>query len=108
MARIHNLRSVLLATGALLIAACASQPAPTPGSLDEKYFEREANNYLKFQQDDGQTVYCQNVSHTASLIPYKYCITETALRQRVENARRERNPVVSVPAGAGQGGIGGG
>jgi hypothetical protein len=73
-----------------MIAACASQrQAP----LDEKYFEREANNYLKFQQADGQTVYCQNVSHTASLIPYKFCITEASLRQRVENARRDRNAV---------------
>jgi hypothetical protein len=93
MAENHVFRSLLLATGVLLIAACASQPASTPGSLDEKYFEREANNYLKFQQADGQTVYCQNDSRTGSLIPFKWCMTEAKLRQRVENARLERNAV---------------
>jgi outer membrane biogenesis lipoprotein LolB len=89
MTRNRVFYSVLLATGALLIAACASQPT---GSLDEKYFQREANHYLKFQQE-GQTVYCQNESNIASLIPYKWCISESALRQRVENFRRDRNPV---------------
>ena len=92
MARNRILRSVLLAAGVLLIAACASQPASKNGSLDEKYFQREANKYLKFQHD-GQTVYCQSESQTASLMPVKGCITESALRQRVENYRRDRNPV---------------
>ena len=80
---------VLLATSALLMAACASQPA---GSLSEKYFDREANNYLKFQHE-GQTVYCQNDSSAASLIPAKMCITESGLRKLVEDSRRARNPV---------------
>ena len=80
---------VLLATSALLMAACASQPA---GSLSEKYFDREANNYLKFQHE-GQTVYCQNEPQAATLVPYKQCITESGLRQMVENSRRSRNPV---------------
>jgi hypothetical protein len=82
-------RSILLATGVLLMAACATQPA---GSLNQKYFEREANNYLKFRHE-GQTVYCQNSPATASLIAHKQCITEAALRQRVENSRLSRNAV---------------
>jgi outer membrane biogenesis lipoprotein LolB len=108
MARNRVFRSVLLASGVLLMAACASQPASTTGSLDEKYFQREANNYLKFEHE-GQTLYCQNDRQSASLIPYKWCISETALRQRVENDRRSRNPVTrggpsyvaTVPGGSG-------
>jgi hypothetical protein len=92
MARNRVFRYVLLATSVLLMAACASRPASTTGSLDEKYFEREAHSYLKFEQD-GQTVYCQNEPEVGSLIPYKWCISESALRQRVENSRRSRNSV---------------
>jgi hypothetical protein len=89
MANNRVFRSVLLASGVLLIAACASQP---PGSLDEKYFQREASNYLKFQHE-GQVVYCQTESQGATLIPFspdRRCISETALRQAVENYRRNR------------------
>jgi hypothetical protein len=101
-------RSVLLASGVLLMAACASQPASTTGSLDEKYFQREANNYLKFQHE-GQTVYCQNDRWADSLVPHNRCITESALRQQVENFRRSRNTVgrggpqhvATVPGGSG-------
>jgi hypothetical protein len=111
MARNRVFRSVLLASGVLLIAACASQPASKTGSLDEKYFQREASNYQKFQHE-GQTVYCQTEPHDASLIPYnpnKRCITEAALRQAVENYRRNRIPVprggppyvATVPGGSG-------
>jgi hypothetical protein len=54
-------------------------------------------------------VYCQNEPRAASLIPYKWCISESALRQRVENSRRDRNPVTrggpqyvaTVPGGSG-------
>jgi hypothetical protein len=84
--------SVLLSASVLLLAACASQPA---GSLDEKYFQREASNYLKFQHE-GQTVYCQTEPNAASLIPYnanRRCISEAALRQAVKNYRIARNPV---------------
>jgi starvation-inducible outer membrane lipoprotein len=87
MARNHVFRSVLLISGVLLMTACVSQPS---GSLQEKYFQREANNYLKFQHE-GQVVYCQNDPQAGSLIPYKSCITEAALRQRVENYRVARN-----------------
>ena len=99
--------SALLASGVFLIAGCASQPASTV-SLDDKYFEREADNYLVFLDDKGQKLYCQNVKYTTSYIPYKWCITETDLRELVEDRRRERNTFSgnSTPAGAGQGMIG--
>ena len=90
MASNHIVRSVLLAASVLLTGACASQPA---GSLEEKYFQKEASHYQKFQQEDGQTVYCQSEPRAASLIPHKWCITEANLRLRVEDARRSRNAV---------------
>jgi hypothetical protein len=102
------IRFVLPVAGALLMGACASQPE---GSLSERYFQREASNYLKFQHE-GRTVYCQTGPQAASLIPFdpnRRCISETALRQAVENYRRDRNPVqrggppdvASVPGGSG-------
>ena len=93
MATNQVFRSVLLASGALLLAACATQPDRAPGSLEERYFLREANHYQKFTHE-GQTIYCQNQPRAASLIPDKWCMTEEALRIRVENARRDRNPVM--------------
>ena len=100
MASHRVLRSVLLSASVLVVDACASQPASTTGSLDDKYFQREVSNYMKFEFE-GQTVYCQNEPAVASLIPHKWCITESALRQRVENARRDRNPVAQtrIPPG---------
>ena len=96
--------SVLLASGMLLMAACASQP---PGSLDEKYFQREVKDDLKFQHE-GQTVYCKRGA-TRSLPPTE-CIYESALRLQVENYQTMRNSVVrggpqyvaTVPGGSGQ------
>ena len=100
MASNRIFHSVLLASGVLLIAACATKPA---GSLEEKYFQQEARNYQKFEKD-GQTIYCLSEDATASLIPLKHCITEDALRQRVENYRRNRNTVPPpTVAGPGQG-----
>jgi outer membrane biogenesis lipoprotein LolB len=92
MATNRVIHSTLLAASVLLMAACASQHSTTNVSLAEKYFEREANNYLKFEHE-GQTVYCQNDRNAASLVLYKQCITESGLRQRVEQARLARNPV---------------
>ena len=89
MAMHRTVSSILLATGVLLVSACASQPA-VDGSLSQKYFEREANNYAKYQYE-GQTVYC-NQGSDAALIPYQHCKTEAALREMVETARRARNP----------------
>ena len=100
MASNRLLKSVLLSAGALYLGACASQAASTTGSLDDKYFQREASKYMKFEYE-GQTVYCQKERVAASLIPHRRCITETALRQRVENARRDRNAVAQtrIPPG---------
>jgi len=95
MARNRVFRSVLLAAGVLLMAACASPPVSTTRPLDEKYFQRETNNYLKFQHE-GQTVYCRTEPGAASLIPFdpnRRCISEAALRQAVENYRISRNAV---------------
>lgn len=101
MATNHAIRSVLLATGVLMIAACATQPAATPGSsaspatatswantpLLEKKFQREANNYEQYQFE-GQMVYCQRGA-TRSMP--KSCFTEAALRRQVEEYQRNRN-----------------
>ena len=110
MANNHVLRCVLLASSVLLFAACASQPLSTSQSLDDLYFDREVQNYEAFQAKDGQIIYCQNEKHTASHIPYRMCISETNLRQLVEDSRRTRNTSsgTPIPAGAGQGMIGGG
>jgi len=92
MANNRVFRSILLATGVLLMAACASKPT---GSLDEKYFQQEASNYLKFQHE-GQVVYCLTEASAATLIPYnpdRRCINEAALRQAVANYRISRNTV---------------
>lgn len=108
MANHRVLHFVLLASGALLMAACASQPT---SSLDEKYFQKEASNYLKFQHE-GQTVYCQTEASGATLIPFdpnRRCISEAALRQAVQNYRVSRNApsrggpqyVATVPGGSG-------
>jgi len=106
MAKNRAFASILLAAGVLVVSACASQPAPK-GSLDQKYFEREANNYAKYQYE-GQTLYC-NEGSSAAIVPYNYCTTEAALRQTVETQRRSRNPVLrggpqyvaTVPGGSG-------
>jgi type IV pilus biogenesis protein CpaD/CtpE len=84
--------SLLLATGVFLMAGCVSQSASTTGSLDDKYFQREASKLQKFEHE-GKTIYCQNDSRVGSLIPHKRCITESGLRQLVENSRRSRNSV---------------
>jgi len=109
MAIKHILRTALLATGVLLIAACASQPSKA--ALDEEYFQKEVSNYLKFQHE-GKTVYCTSKDSGSSIIPYTgttRCVTEARLRQVVEEWRMQRNPVVrggpqyvaTVPGGNG-------
>jgi len=88
MTRSHICLSFLLSAGAVLVSACASQP----GSLDERYFQREARNYTKVEHE-GQTLYCVTETQIATLIPQKQCLTEAALRRRVEDWRRTRAPV---------------
>jgi type IV pilus biogenesis protein CpaD/CtpE len=92
MTRHHFVSSVLLAAGVFLTAGCATQPASTTGSLDDKYFQREANKLAKYEHE-GQTIYCQTGTATGSLIASKRCISESALRQLVEDTRRNRNAV---------------
>jgi len=89
MATTHVFRSVLLASGVLLIAACATQPA---GSLVDRKFEQETRAYQKFEKD-GETIYCQKNGSVASRIPTGSCISETQLRLAVENFERSRNAV---------------
>jgi hypothetical protein len=96
------LRAFLLSATTLLIGACASQSASSRESLDDKYFQAEAKHYDKLDYH-GMPVYCTN-EHSDGLVPYEgrpRCLTEGALRQRVENARRARNTVVQtrVPPG---------
>jgi hypothetical protein len=89
MAMNHVFRSLLLAAGVLLMAGCASQPGSIP--LQEKLFQREANNYDAIFRYEGQKVYCKRGA-TRSL-PYRECITESGLRRQVDNNRRHRNDV---------------
>jgi hypothetical protein len=93
MARSGVFRSVLLAAGVLLVAACASQPAATTAessALLEKKFERTAKYYQKYQHE-GKLVYCKRGA-TRSMPPTE-CITESALRLQVEEMQRSRNAV---------------
>jgi len=105
MASNHVFRSVLLAAGVLLVAACASQPE---GSLLETKFQRAAKQYDRTYQYQGQVVYCKRGA-TRSLPPTE-CVYESALRLQVENMHRSRNAVGyggpqyvgTVPGGSGQ------
>lgn len=82
MARTHVFRSLIVASGVLFVAACATQPA-TP--LLERKFQQTAATYEKFQHE-GQVVYCKK-----DAVPR--CITEAGLRRQVENYQRNRNTV---------------
>ena len=66
--------------------------APPPTTLLEKKFQRAAKNYEKFQHE-GQTIYCKKEKVTISNIPQVQCLTESQLRQQVEDSERSRNPV---------------
>ena len=81
MAR-HMFRTVLLSSGVLFVAACATQPT-TP--LLERKFQQTAATYQKFQHE-GKLVYCKK-----GAVPE--CITEAGLRRQVENYERNRNTV---------------
>lgn len=106
MAKNRVFRSLLLAAGVLLMAGCASQPGSIP--LQEKLFQREANNYDAIFLYEGQKVYCKRGA-TRSL-PYQECVTESGLRRRVEDNHKYRNAVgrggpqyvATVPGGSGQ------
>jgi hypothetical protein len=112
MATIRVLRSVLLVTGAFLIAACATQPTPTPahvesrGSLLDRKFEQAARHYRKYLYQ-GQVVYCRKEKVITSAVPVLQCLRDAELRAQVENFQKRRNAVQpAVTPGTGQGGIG--
>jgi len=98
----HAFLSLLLLAGAISMVAIASDPAVPVTSaasdqaraakLDEEYFQRVVRAYQKYQHD-GQIVYCKKEKPIGSSVATMQCITETALRAQVENARRARNPV---------------
>src|SRR5262245_45247440 len=105
MASNHVLRSVLLAAGVLLMAACASKPASAPDTepdsamalaqdtspLIEKKFQRAVKYYDQKYQYEGQVVYCKRGA-TRSMPPTE-CITESALRRQLDDVQRTRNAV---------------
>jgi len=101
VAGIRVVRSVLLAAGVFSIAAGAAEPVyriVPVDSVAERYFQREAANYLKFEQE-GQTVYCTSAkTSSAALIPhigYSRCIRESDLRRVVRDWRRTRMTTAS-------------
>jgi len=111
MATNNVFRSVLVAAGLVLMAACASQPvsspataaAPTP--LLEKKFERAVVHYQKYQHE-GQVVYCKKEKRFMSNIPEMQCLSESQLRAEIESYERWRNPVARpLMPGAGQTGV---
>ena len=99
--------SLILGIGVELLAACASQPASTPGSpapapatspsapaaaakneaeaadLIEKRFQEAARSY-KLVEKDGKTLYCKREKVLGSTIPTMQCLTESQLRLQVE------------------------
>jgi hypothetical protein len=93
MAKNRVMGKVLLAIGVAAVAGCATQPASEAVSLDEIYFQREAENYEKFQQD-GETIYCATANTSGNaLIPYTgnpRCLSERDLRLAVRDWRRDR------------------
>jgi hypothetical protein len=77
-----------LCSAALLLGACATQSDQT---VIDKRFERVAKQYQQYQYE-GQVIYCKRGA-TRSLPPTE-CVTEAALRERVDEHQRSRNGVV--------------
>ena len=96
MVRIRIVSSFLIAASVLVSTASVAEPASRKAwaqSVDDRYFQREAANYLKFE-NEGQTVYCTSAkTGNEALIPhigYARCITEANLRKKVRDWRRDR------------------
>ena len=88
--------SILISAGLFVAASASAQTSFTQASTSsvaERYFQREAANYQKFEQD-GQIVYCTSAkTGSEALIPhigYARCISETDLRRAVRDWRRDR------------------
>ena len=97
MTRSRVFQSILISAGVILMAGCVTvypggNPVPE-GSLDERYFQKEAKNYEKYQ-NEGQTVYCSTPNTSGeALIPYigyVRCISEPELREAVRDWRKDR------------------
>src|SRR5690242_2880224 len=73
MVRIRLVSSILIAAGVLVSTASVAEPASRRAwaqSVDDRYFQREAANYLKFE-NEGQTVYCTSAkTSNEALIPH--------------------------------------
>jgi hypothetical protein len=101
----HPLFRSLLPAAALLVAACAS----APGTLLDRKFQRAAATYEKYDVH-GQAVYCKKgYPSTFDQLPGLQCLNEAQLRRQVEDFERSRETRIGrpVPAGAGQGSVGG-
>lgn len=100
MTRNGVFQSIAISVGVILMAGCVAiysgGNAVPAGSLDDRYFQREAENYEKFQ-DEGQVVYCSTPkTRDVALIPYigyVRCINECDLRKAVRDWRMARNSV---------------
>jgi hypothetical protein len=122
--------SLGLATTTALLGACASDPAPAPAPAAavpapvapsaaataeadtaaglEKKFQEAARSY-KVVQKDGKTLYCKRERMIGSTIPTLQCITETQLRNQIENTEELRQRMRRAPGGCVQtGGCSGG
>lgn len=126
-----KLGSILsMGVAAVLLGACASQPAATPArepvpppvantpsaataeaataSAMEKRFQDAARSY-KVVQKDGKTMYCKREKRIGTTIPTMNCVTEAQLRHQVETMeeyrQRARNAArCTHGAGCGAGG----
>ena len=64
-------------------SAAATAEADTAQGLEKK-FQDAARSYKQVQKD-GKTMYCKREKVMGSTIPTLQCITESQLRQQVEN-----------------------
>ena len=97
MTRNGVFQSILISAGVILMAGCVTvypggNPVPE-GSLDDRYFQKEAAYYEKYQ-NEGQVVYC-STPKTSGNAMYPYighvrCISEPELREAVRDRRKDR------------------
>ncbi len=95
------------AASAAKAAPAAQTEADTADALEKK-FQDAAKGY-KVVQRDGQTLYCKREKLIGSTIPTLQCMTESQLRNRVENMdeyreRMRNSSKCTLGAGCGAGG----
>jgi alpha/beta superfamily hydrolase len=78
-------------------AATSSPPAPNSAAAEndtaaamEKRFQDAARGY-KVVQKDGKTLYCKREKQIGTTIPTMNCMTESQLRHQVETMEEYRN-----------------